>query len=191
MRADLPPLPPRMQHLPIDARGFPVPFFVAWIDGVPDHRIADPKKFELAVRFRRCWVCGEQMGRFCAYVIGPMCAVNRVSADPPMHRECAEYSVRVCPFLTRPHARRRTDALTENGESRGIPILRNPGVALLWVTRTGRSNAHHEGAALLHRGARGSATVVRRRPEGHARGGASLLRDWLSGAPEGGRERRA
>lgn len=36
LRADLPPLPPRMQRLPVDERGYPVSFFVAWPDGKPD-----------------------------------------------------------------------------------------------------------------------------------------------------------
>lgn len=44
LRPGLPPQPPKMQHLPVDERGFPAPYFVAWIDGKPDHRVVDPEK---------------------------------------------------------------------------------------------------------------------------------------------------
>ena len=41
----LPPMPSRIAALPVDERGYPVPWFVAWIDGKPEFRCADPAKF--------------------------------------------------------------------------------------------------------------------------------------------------
>lgn len=136
-RSELPPLPPSLRMLQIDDRGYPVPWFVAWIDAKPDHRIADARKAELARENKLCWVCGKKLKGDKAFLIGPMCAVNRVSAEPPQHLECALYSVRACPFLTRPHAHRRENNLPdESNNPAGFMIRRNPGVVLLWVTRS-------------------------------------------------------
>jgi hypothetical protein len=136
LRKGLPPLPARLQaHLPIDDRGYPVPWFVAWIDGKPDHRIVDEAKLHEAIRAGRCWVCGQQLGRFQAYVIGPMCAVTRTNGEPPSHRECAEWSARACPHLSRPYARRR-DAYPEGvTPPAGVGLTRNPGAVGVWITR--------------------------------------------------------
>lgn len=135
LRPDLPPLPRRIRQLPV-VRGYPVPWFVAWIDGVPDFRISDREKFRRAIRARRCWVCGERLGVHLVFVLGPMCGINRTTTEPPCHLDCADWSARACPFLARPHARRREveDALTVHHPG-GVPLLRNPGVALLWITR--------------------------------------------------------
>lgn len=139
VRLDLPPLPERIQKLPVDRRGYPVPWFVKWIDGEPEFRVMDPEKYARAVRDKLCWVCGEPLGSWLAFVIGPMCAVNRISAEPPSHRECAEFSARACPFLSRPHMRRREAGMPDGvdpGETiGGVAITRNPGVALVWITR--------------------------------------------------------
>lgn len=130
-------MPPRMRLLPIDNRGYPVPFFVAWQNGEPEFRAMDPQKFARAVREKKCWVCGEPLGRWLTFVVGPMCGINRTTAEPPSHDDCATWSVRNCPFLTRPHMVRREGGLPEDaGAPAGIMIPRNPGVTLLWVTRS-------------------------------------------------------
>src|SRR5205085_2956452 len=83
-----------------------------------------------------CWLCGQRLGTYLAFVIGPMCAINRISSEPPSHRDCAEFAAVACPFLARPQAQRRTANLDPNVEpAAGMPIKRNPGVALVWVTR--------------------------------------------------------
>jgi hypothetical protein len=53
------PIPPHMAHLPILPKGFPLPWFVATIDGVPDFRVIAPGKIALAHNARKCWLCGE------------------------------------------------------------------------------------------------------------------------------------
>lgn len=137
VRPTLPPLPARMKQLPVDERGYPVPYFVAWIDGKPDHRVADAKKVVTAHRLCLCHVCGQRLGAYKAFVVGPMCGINRISSDPPSHRECAEWAAVACPFLSRPRAKRRTATLPEGVQhAAGLPILRNPGVTLVWVTKS-------------------------------------------------------
>ena len=135
-RNDLPERPRRFMKLPLDERGFPVPWFVAWQDGTPDFRVVRPGGIAIAHKRGLCWLCGEPLGVYNAFVIGPMCGINRVSSEPPSHRDCAEYAVRACPFLTRPLAVRNPRGLEDAQKPAGFMIERNPGVTLLWVTKS-------------------------------------------------------
>lgn len=135
-RTNLPPIPFRMRRLPIE-RGYPVPWFVMKVNGRYDFRVADNSKLRAAVKERRCWVCGQQLGVYLAFTIGPMCAINRTIAEPPSHRECAEFSVVACPFLNQRESARRSNDLPENRIApAGHAIMRQPGVALLWITKS-------------------------------------------------------
>lgn len=99
----------------------------------------DQHKYMLAITENRCWVCGDKMGITKAFVAGPMCGINRTSSEPPSHIECARWSAKNCPFLSNPRMVRREDenfnkaSHLKNGA--GHAILRNPGVAMLWITR--------------------------------------------------------
>jgi hypothetical protein len=125
--------PPGIAALPVDERGFPVPWFVDWPDGKPDHRVVDTRKLVRAVNEKRCWICGVRLRRIKASVVGPMCAVNRISSEPPSHPECARYSVLACPFLSKPRARRNEkDLPEERKEPAGVGLRRNPGATLIW-----------------------------------------------------------
>lgn len=137
LREGLPnPIPPRMARLPRDHRGYPVPFFVAWVDGVADFRVSDGRRLFDCVSCDLCWLCGQKLGAYRSFVIGPMCVVNRVSSEPPSHRDCAEWAAQACPFLARPSAERRTTNMPEQHvEPAGIAIKRNPGVAVVWTTK--------------------------------------------------------
>jgi hypothetical protein len=128
-------VPPRfMEKLPVDRRGYPVPWFVQWLNGEPEFRAMDLRKFRLAIDERRCWTCGHQLFREEVFVIGPMCSVNRISSEPASHRECAVYAAKNCPFLSKPHMVRREDGLIDKQQSAGVMSPRNPGVILLWYT---------------------------------------------------------
>jgi hypothetical protein len=130
-------VPQRVTKLPVDERGYPVPWFVMWIDGKPDFRVIDGAKMSLAIKEKRCWICGDKLGVNLAFVIGPMCAINRVISEPPSHRDCAIFALQACPFLSRPKMRRNEFNIPEGcSHPAGIPIDRNPGVMLLWMTRT-------------------------------------------------------
>ena len=147
-RSDLPQLTPRIAALPVDERGYPVPFFVQWLDennnpappgtGRPEFRMMDRHKLSRCIKEKLCWVCGEKLGVHMAFPIGPMCAVNKVTSEPPSHLECATWSVKGCPFLSRPKMVRREDEFTDAHQDNvaGVAILRNPGVIAIWVTRS-------------------------------------------------------
>lgn len=130
------PVPPRIAKLPVDHRGYPVPYFVTWVNGVPDFRVITPQKIVQAVKHQHCWICGEKLGTYKAFVIGPMCAINRVSGEPPSHKECALFAAKVCPFLTRPKMKRNErDLPCGHNEGPGLMIKRNPGCSLVWITK--------------------------------------------------------
>jgi hypothetical protein len=134
-RPDLPPMPDRIARLPVH-RGYPVPWFCIWRDGTPDFRIIDTAKFKPAILEKRCWICGQKLGAFLAFAIGPMCAINRVTGEPPSHRACTEWAMTACPFLTQRQTKRRMNDLPETyKEPAGIGLTRQPGVALLWMTK--------------------------------------------------------
>jgi len=129
-------IPDRIKRLPVDKRGFPVPRFVAIVNGEPDHRVVDSRWYGPAIRGKLCWICGEPMGRYFCSVIGCMCSVNRIISEPPSHKSCAEFAVKGCPFLSRPHAHRREAGLPEeHSEPAGVGLKRNPGVACLWISK--------------------------------------------------------
>lgn len=139
LRKDLPPLPRRMTGMPVDERGYPVPWFVHWIDGKPDFRVIRPSGFAEAVNKSKCWLCGDTMGRYSAFVVGPMGVINRISAEPPAHRDCAEFAVRACPFMVHPTAKYREAGVPAATRApAGDWVARNPGVFALWVTRSWR-----------------------------------------------------
>lgn len=157
-RPNLPPIPPRVALLPLNERGYPVPWFVAWVrpyvaegvpemvpcssrdeDARPDFRVIRAGAISSAMRDDLCWICGERLGTYRAFVIGPMCAVNRVSSEPPSHEDCARFAAMACPFLTVPKMERREGHLpAARHETPGIAIDRNPGAALVWFTNRGR-----------------------------------------------------
>lgn len=156
LRPELEPLPYRMQDLPVD-RGYPVPWFVEWIRGetgelVPEFRAVTKAKWVTAVNQRRCWVCGKRLGVNLAFLIGPMCGINRTTSEPPCHLDCAEWSARNCPFLSRPHAVRREPDHPDFTPGPGEPILRNPGVSLVWVTRSYKVFEDGKGGHLIRIG---------------------------------------
>jgi hypothetical protein len=139
-------MPSRIRRLPVSPTGYPVPWFVAWFangkpseDGVglPDFRVVDPKKIRDAVKQNRCWVCGQtKSAAFHAFVIGSMCAINRCISEPSSHRDCAIWSAKNCPFLSRPNmVRNEKNLQAKTVEAAGVTLKRNPGVVCVWVTK--------------------------------------------------------
>jgi hypothetical protein len=152
LRAKLTPMPDRIKRLTLH-RGFPVPWFVAMVDGEPDFRIMSTERWAQAIQRRACWTCGETLGANLAFVSGPMCGISRTSAEPPSHVECARWSVANCPFLSQPKMVRRDSGLPEGATTAdGLAIMRNPGVAMIWVTRSFQVWRPESGGKLIEMG---------------------------------------
>lgn len=192
LRPELEPLPGRIGVLPVH-RGYPVPWFVDWADGVPEFRAMDPAKWMRAVIDRLCWVCGEKLGRFMSFVSGPMCGINRTSSEPPCHYECAAWSARNCPFLSRPNAvRRDNDGFGDASTVPGFGLTRNPGVVLLWTTKSYSLFGDGRGGRLIRMGDPTSVEwwaeakpATRAQVEESIRGGAAVALEHRGGARRG------
>ena len=59
--------PRRMRRLPVSPRGFPVPWFVAWLGGVPDFRCIGLGKLVKTIHQHCCWLCDEPLGFWQTY----------------------------------------------------------------------------------------------------------------------------
>lgn len=135
LRASLGKLPPRMRGLPVDHRGYPIPWFVARINGKPDFRVIDPLKFGDAIMWKRCWICGELLGRFKTFVFGPASAITRYSSEPPSHPDCARFAAQHCPFCANPSAQHRTKSLPTETVVNELVAPHNPGLFCCWTTQ--------------------------------------------------------
>ena len=96
------PMPERMARLPRDPRGYPQTAHALVRDGVVDFRTMDAHKVVALIKRRCCALCGEPLGSRMAFVGGPQSTASRYFSDGPMHRDCAEYALQVCPFLAAP-----------------------------------------------------------------------------------------
>jgi hypothetical protein len=143
-RMGLPPMPDRIRSLAVSDKGYPVPFFVQWLDGVPDFRIVDPSKFIRCVKHDLCWICGQKLGRHKTFVAGPISGVTRVSGEPPSHHDCATFAAMACPFLVLPRAKRRDANMPDETKMLDGHLDRNPGVAMLWTCDAFRIVASHD-----------------------------------------------
>lgn len=134
------PAPDSMAGRPTDHRGFPVPWFVTekTPEGHWDFVRISGQRFDEARRKDVCWVSGQPLGRYRSFVIGPMCVINRVAADPPVRLDIARWSAQVCPFLSRPLAKRDTKYTDEElARQRGVMLTRNPGVCAIYTVERG------------------------------------------------------
>jgi hypothetical protein len=106
------PIPKRLRTRPLDRRGYPVPW-VVFIDGagMPQFTINDIGKAHACRTKRLCGLCGNRMDKTMWFIGGKRCFTHEHGAfvDPPNHYECAEYALRVCPFLAAPSYARRID----------------------------------------------------------------------------------
>lgn len=137
-------IPKQIAALPVDKRGLPIPFFVQWYrgsfrtsagNGEPDHRLADPDKKVRCAERKLCWICGEPLGYWIAFVGSKQSIDQRLFGDGAMHVECAEFSMRACPHLSHPQAKRR-----DNDERKTTAVgkreMHNPGTFGMYVTRS-------------------------------------------------------
>ena len=91
-----------MQALEKDHRGFPIPFIVMRDPaGKPLFTVNDSRKVNEVVKTLSCAICGEPLGDDMWVAGGPMSAFHPHGAyiDTPIHHECGQYALQVCPYL--------------------------------------------------------------------------------------------
>ncbi len=96
------PKPPQIAALPVDERtGFPILFSVQPPEGHPlNFRAVNPANMVRCGKERLCGVCGQRLAYWMYFLGGDQDRTDRLFGEPPMHRECLEYSLHVCPFLS-------------------------------------------------------------------------------------------
>jgi len=141
-------IPKHLRGRPV-YNGYVVPFFVSWYlpDGSkvnertpnakPNFPIIDMDRAQICRKRNACWICGKQLGTYRWFVMGPGSAITRTALEPPSHRDCAKYAVRVCPFMLNPNKQINNNAARNAVvELIGSVPPDNPGVSVLWATKS-------------------------------------------------------
>jgi hypothetical protein len=96
------PIPMLMQGLRKDERGFPIAFITLQSEDKVDFRATDQSKWLICVKERKCAICGSALTGWIYFVGGPKSIASRMFHDLGMHRECAIYGLKTCPYLAMP-----------------------------------------------------------------------------------------
>jgi hypothetical protein len=115
LRKGLPSLPPRMRTLPRSEDGQPIPYLLTQVASKFESSLGPDLVMTTLCDRKQCWICGQQLGRYAAFVSEPVTSVTKISRTPPAHHDCAKYA-----------------ALT------GLMQPKDAKVTLVWVTR------HHQ-----------------------------------------------
>lgn len=90
--------PERLQRRP-HVGMFPIPFVTARINGKPDFRVHNDERRKLIGKRKLCQLCGYPLGGDIVFA-GSRSSIRRHTyGEPPMHEECAQWAVEVCPWL--------------------------------------------------------------------------------------------
>jgi hypothetical protein len=156
------PIPRMLATRPVDHRGYPIPFLqfipeTFYKDRRVDFRITDPYKKEFALRKQLCGLCGQPLAAKVYFIGGPLSAESRVFSDPPMHRDCAQYAMKVCPYLVNPNYKpaegpvksrdgtpTQADALQGQGRPPKMFLYKTNGYNLTQI-KDGRTGKIHSG----------------------------------------------
>jgi hypothetical protein len=112
-------VPGRMRLLGKDRRGYPVPWIVQRdLTGRPFFVMNDVAKVVACGRQKLCGICGQKLERDSWLIGGPGAAFHEHGAflDPPMHKACATYALRVCPYIAARYTGRVDEALVSHGK---------------------------------------------------------------------------
>lgn len=124
-------VPQRMRSLPRDRRGYPIPY-VVFRDGAgaPHFTINDIRRSRDCRVKLLCAICGQPHRDGFWFVGGSRCFIHENGAfvDPPLHRECAEYALQVCPFLAAPSYSKRIDAKTLRPDGQPMLLMETEGM---------------------------------------------------------------
>ena len=105
------PVPAALAHLPLcPKRKLPIPVTTHRNpDGTAQFTVTVPAEVDRCARYGLCGVCGEPLGYWIAVLGGEQSADPDRGAytDAPMHEECAEASLLLCPYIARQRVPRR------------------------------------------------------------------------------------
>lgn len=93
-------IPEFLKHLPV-YRGYPIPYFVPKDEnGIFQLKYASQEKMNNCLKYGKCCVCFKPLNKMDYWFIsGPIGLQTQTDSHPPMHKNCAEYSLKICPHL--------------------------------------------------------------------------------------------
>jgi hypothetical protein len=92
-------MPRFLSTLPKDSNGLPIPFLSTLRAKGQPYSMIDPAKWESAFRREVCGLCGKELSPILAFIGGPLNLDHRYFKMLPMHVDCAEYALKVCPYM--------------------------------------------------------------------------------------------
>ncbi|MEU8265400.1 hypothetical protein AB0C02_32980 [Micromonospora sp. NPDC048999] len=136
-------LPARLAARPFDSRRrLPIPYVSEHDDGSVNFAVVNgTRALECGLR-RLCSACGQPHEPAIAFVGGPGGFHQRRYTDPPMHLECAHWSLRLCPYLALQRHRRRGG--TEQTAAPGFTDMEKAEPVILAVTHGYRLDLIYE-----------------------------------------------
>ena len=93
----------RTDHLPKDRRGLPIPVIVQRdAEGKPHFTINDAEMVNQIYANDGCHICGGRLGAHKWFIGGPGSAFHPSGRyfDGPVHKECGEVALKLCPHLS-------------------------------------------------------------------------------------------
>jgi len=136
-------LPPRLAARPFDTRrGLPIPYVSEHNDGSIDFSLINGIRVLDCIRRGLCSACGQPHEPQLAFVGGPGGFHQRRYTDAPMHLECAQCSLRLCPYLALERHRRRGH--TEQTAAPGFTQMEKADPVILAVTTGCRVELLHQ-----------------------------------------------
>lgn len=118
-------MPACLAARPRDRRGLPIPVVTAIApDGTPDFTANSGPETLRVGEAHECGLCGQPLDYWIAFLGGPMSASTRAFTDPPMHEECAQAALKLCPHIarrgtSRAKKHRAEDVITPDGFTDG------------------------------------------------------------------------
>jgi hypothetical protein len=103
-------IPFRMKDLPRDTNGYPIPFtMLRTEDGAADFTRHDLAAIGKSIFDQLCSICGQALHTDIWLLAGAKIALNPHGGyiDPAMHKQCAVYALKVCPYLALPSFAKR------------------------------------------------------------------------------------
>ena len=96
----------------------------------------------------------HRLGEYCYFIGGPLSKKNRLFVDPAMHKQCAEFASKVCPFVSGQRQEYSTRPVDKNlARIAEMASAVRPEVMYILKTRTGKFNpARVNGRPMIHAG---------------------------------------
>lgn len=129
-------IPPALAARPVDPTWRrPVPVVNTMDDGSTDFTVINGDIAYQCAKARECGLCGQKMGRLVAFLGGPSAAEGRTWSDPPMHPDCAEAAVTLCPHISKAGARRVPEGRNPQSVVTEDMDMTKPDRWVMYVTR--------------------------------------------------------